>query len=47
MTRALKKLMDYKNAAAMAISIINNELQEECDENIFAENYNKYHCANC
>ncbi len=47
MTRALKKLIDYKNAAAMAISIINDELQEECDGNIFAEGYNKYHCANC
>jgi hypothetical protein len=47
MTRALKKLIDYKNAAAMAISIINDELQEEYDGNIFAEGYNKYHCANC
>ncbi len=47
MTRALKKLLDYKNAAAMAISIINSELEDECDGNMFAENYNKYHCANC
>jgi hypothetical protein len=46
-TRALKKLIDYKNAAAMAVSIINNELQEECDGNMFAENYIKNHCANC
>jgi hypothetical protein len=47
MTRALKKLIDFKNAAAMAISILNEELQEECDGNIFAEDYNKYHCSNC
>jgi len=32
-----KKLLDYKNAAAMAISIINDELQEKCDGNIFSE----------
>ncbi len=31
----------------MAISILKDELEEECDGNIFAENYNKYHCANC
>jgi hypothetical protein len=43
MTRALKKLIDYKNAAAMAISIINNKLNKECDGNMYAENYNKYH----
>ncbi len=47
MTRALKKLIDYKNAAAMAISLLNEELQKECDGNIFAEGYNKYHCKNC
>ncbi len=47
MTRALKKLIDYKNAAAMAVSFIENKLQEECDGNMFAENYNKYHCTNC
>jgi len=46
-TRTLKKLFDCKNAAAMAISILKDELEEECDGNIFAENYNKYHCANC
>jgi hypothetical protein len=45
--RALKKLVDYKNAAAISVSIITNKLQEECDGNMFAENYNKYHCANC
>jgi hypothetical protein len=47
MTRALKKLLDYKKAAAMAISILKEKLEEECDGNIFADNYNKYHCANC
>jgi hypothetical protein len=31
----------------MAVSFINNELQEECDGNMFAENYDKYHCKNC
>jgi hypothetical protein len=31
----------------MAISILENDLEEECDGNIFDENYNKYHCANC
>jgi hypothetical protein len=46
-TRALKKLVDYKNAAAISVSIITNKLQEECDGNMVAENYNKYHCANC
>jgi hypothetical protein len=29
MTRALKKLIDYKNTAAMAISILTDELEEE------------------
>jgi hypothetical protein len=47
MTRALKKLIDYKNAAAMAISILNNDLEQNCDGNIFAEGYDKYHCQNC
>jgi hypothetical protein len=35
MTRALKKLIDYKNAAAMAISLLN----DKCDGNIFADGY--------
>ncbi len=47
MTRALKKLIDYKNAAAMAISILNNNLEQNCDGNMFAEGYDKYHCQNC
>jgi len=47
MTRALKRLIDYKNAATMAISILNNDLKEECDGNMFAEHYDKYYCGNC
>jgi len=47
MTRALKKLIDFKNAAAMAVSFIESKLHDECDGNMFSENYNKYHCANC
>jgi hypothetical protein len=47
MSRALKILIDYKNAAAMAISLLNDELKEECNGNIFAEGYDKYHCKNC
>jgi hypothetical protein len=43
----LRKLIDYKNAAAMAISLLNDKLEEHCDGNIFAEGYNKYHCKNC
>jgi hypothetical protein len=31
----------------MAISLLNEDLQEECDGNIFAGGYNKYYCANC
>jgi hypothetical protein len=40
-------LIDYKNAATMAISLLNDELEDECDRNIFAENFDKYHCRNC
>ncbi len=46
-TRALKKLIDYKNAAAMAISILTDQLEDNCDGNIFSEGYDKYHCKNC
>jgi hypothetical protein len=31
----------------MAISLLNDELEENCDGNIFAEGYDKYHCKNC
>jgi hypothetical protein len=47
MNRSLKKLIDYKNTADMAISLLNDELEEECDGNIFAEGNDKYHCKNC
>jgi len=47
MTRALRKLIDYKNAAAMAISLLHDELETQCDGIIFAEGYDKYHCKNC
>jgi len=43
-TKAFKKLIDFKNPTNMAISFLQYELQEECDGNMFAENYNKYHC---
>jgi len=46
-TRALKKLINFKNAASMAVSLIQNEIETECDCNLFTENYNKYHCKNC
>jgi hypothetical protein len=47
MTRAFKKLTDLKNAATMAISLLSNIEAEECYGNIFAENFDKYHCKNC
>jgi hypothetical protein len=31
----------------MAISIITSEFHGECDGNMFADNYDKYHCKNC
>ncbi len=31
----------------MAVSLIKSKLEEECDGNMFSENYNKYHCTNC
>jgi hypothetical protein len=31
----------------MAIYILNNDIEEECDGNIFSESYDKYHCKNC
>jgi hypothetical protein len=40
-------MIDYKNAAAMAISMPNNNLDHNCDGNIFSEHYDKYHCQNC
>ena len=31
----------------MGIAMLQDVEQTECDENIFSENYNKYHCKNC
>jgi hypothetical protein len=47
MTRAFKKLIDLKNAASMAIAMLQDVDQEECEGNIFSEIYNKNHCKNC
>ena len=44
MTRAFKKLTDLKNAATLAISLL---ADEECEGNIFSENFDKNHCKNC
>ncbi len=45
MTRAFQKLQDLKNAASLAIAILQED--QECDGNPFAENFDKYHCKNC
>jgi hypothetical protein len=47
MTGAFKKLIDLKNAASMAIAMLQDVDQEECDGNIFSEYYNKNHFKNC
>ncbi len=44
MTRALQKLIHFEKAAAVAVSLIQHELEPECDVNMFAEKYDKYHC---
>ena len=44
MTRAFKKLTDLKNAATLAISLL---ADEECEGDIFSENFDKNHCKNC
>jgi len=31
----------------MAISLLTDEFEDQCDGNIFAEGFNKYHCKNC
>jgi hypothetical protein len=31
----------------MAISLLHDELETECEGNIFSDGYNKYHCKNC
>jgi len=47
MTRALQKLIKFKNASAMAVSFLENEICELCDGNILREDFNKNHCKNC
>jgi hypothetical protein len=31
----------------MAISLLKDEFEDQCDGNIFAEGFSKYHCKNC
>jgi hypothetical protein len=44
LTRALKKLIDYKNAATMAISLLQNDF--ECPYT-FTKNYTQFCCDKC
>jgi len=46
-TRAFKKLIDFKNAASIVIAVLQDVNQDECDGNICSENYYKNHCKNC
>ncbi len=46
-TRALKKLMDYKNAATMAISMLNDNSDFLYDQYTFTKNYTEYCCDKC
>jgi len=47
MTRALKKLLDYKNAATMAISILHQDCNFLQDPYTFTKNYTQYCCDKC
>jgi transposase InsO family protein len=47
MTRAFKKLQELKNAATLAIAILQEEKDAECNGNPFTNNFDKYHCTNC
>ena len=47
MTRALKKLLDYKNAATMAISILQQDCDFLQDPYTFTKNYTQYCCDKC
>jgi hypothetical protein len=47
MTRAFQKLQDLKNAATLAIAILQEEQISDCDGNPFNDNFDKYHCKNC
>jgi hypothetical protein len=44
MTRAFQKLQDLKNAASLAIAILQ---EDNCDGNPFSDNFDKNHCSNC
>ncbi len=47
MTRAFQKLQDLKNAATLAIAILQEEKDADCDGNPFTDNFDKYDCKNC
>ncbi len=47
LTRAFKILINLKNAASMAIALLQDKNADECYGNIFSENFDKYHCSNC
>jgi hypothetical protein len=47
MTRAFQKLQDSKNAASLAIAILHEDIEKDCDGNPFADNFDKNHCSNC
>ena len=47
MTRAFQKLQDLKNAASLAIAILQEDIEKDCDGNPFADNFDKNHCSNC
>ncbi len=47
MTRAFQKLQDLKNAASLAIAILQEDIEKDCDGNPFADNFDKTHCSNC
>jgi Integrase zinc binding domain len=46
-TRALKKLIHYKNAATMAISILHQDCDFLQDPYTFTKNYTQYSCDKC
>jgi hypothetical protein len=47
MTRALKKLLDYKNAPTRAISILQQDCDFLQDLYTFTKNYTQYCCDKC
>ncbi len=46
-TRALKRLIDYKNAATMAIAILHQDCDFLQDPYTFTKNYTQYCCDKC